>query len=111
KGQSPDMPVRYFAGGIRLDGQASGGNLDHKAQAPDPDATVMTQTCPPTPSSDRRRSDPELVQQNRCAGGSDAANPRPNAAPDRVRRGPRDSGTAQRGPQGTPRGNPPAPTT
>ena len=52
----------------------------------------------------------ERARRSRCADGSDAANPRPSAAPDRIRRGTRDSETAHRELEGTPRENPAAPT-
>ena len=53
KGQSPRSPVSLRGGGIRPDGQASGGRLDHKAQAPLPDAIGMTRTCRQTSGFDR----------------------------------------------------------
>jgi hypothetical protein len=58
--------------GIRPDVEASGGRLDHKAQAPLPAATEMTQNCPRTSGFDRRRSDPARARRNRCVDGSDA---------------------------------------
>src|SRR5207253_2596858 len=100
--RSPNTPVNSRGGGIRPDGQAGGGKSDHKAQALPPDATVMTQTWRQTSDFDRRTGDPEPARRYRCVGGTDAANPRPGTAPDRVRRGLRDSETAHREPGGTP---------
>src|SRR5260370_5029649 len=73
-------------GEVRPDGQASGGRLDYRAQAPPPDAIWMTQTCRQTSGFERRSSDPERARPRRCADDSDATNPRPIAAPDRIRR-------------------------
>ena len=87
KDNPQDAAVTLRGGEFRPDGQASGGRSDHKAQAPLPDAIGMTQTCRQTAGSDPRSSDPERARRSRCADGSDAANPRPGAAPNRVRRG------------------------
>src|SRR6516225_3169904 len=106
KGQPPKATVSYFGGEFRPVRQASGGNLDYKAQAPLPDAIGIKQTS----GFDRRIGDRERGRRNRCADGSDAANPRPIAAPDRVHRGTCESETAQRESEGTPRENPTAPT-
>ena len=54
KGQSPKTPVISPGDDLRPDGQASRGRSDHKAQAPLPDATGMTQTCRQTAGFDRR---------------------------------------------------------
>src|SRR5215472_12552064 len=58
---------------------------------------------------DRKSSDPEPARRNRCADHSEVKNPRPSAAPDRVRRETCDSGIAQRGREGTLTGTPAAP--
>src|SRR3954463_717550 len=96
KRQSPNTPVRPPQGGFRPDRQASRGNLDHKAQAPSPNATAMTQTCRQKTGFDRRIGDPERARRNHRADGSDAANPWPGAPPDRFRRGGSDGETADR---------------
>src|SRR5215471_14050416 len=109
-GRSPRLSVNPPGGGIRPDGPASGGRSDHRAQTPFRDAIGMKRTCRQTSKFDRRRSGPERAPRNRFAHGSDATNPRPGAAPDRVRRGTRDSEIAQKEYEGTPRGNRADPT-
>src|SRR6516164_7875951 len=111
RGPSPRSHVSLRAVVIRPDRRVSDGKLDYKAQAPLPDATGMAQTCPQTSGFDRSSDDPERGRQCRFFLGSDAANRRPSAAPNRIRRGPYDRPTAHREAEGTPRGNPAAPTT
>src|SRR6516225_6946007 len=108
-GQSPNTPLILPAAGPRPDGQAGGERSDHKAQAPLRSATAINRTCREKSGFDRWRSDRERARRNRCVDGSDAANPRPGAARDRVRRGAHDSETAHGEPEGTPRENPAVP--
>src|SRR5262249_35204603 len=60
---------------------------------------------------DRGQCDRKLARPSRCADDSDAATPRPGAATNPIRRGTRDSETAHREREGTPRVNPAHPTT
>src|SRR5262249_9413428 len=110
KGQSPKMPAPTRRGEPRPGGPARGGKSDRRALAPLPDATETTQTYRQTSGSYRRRRDQEQARPCRYADGSDEANPRPGASPNPTRRGTRDSETAHRGPEGSPRENPAAPT-
>src|SRR5215469_12003331 len=111
KGRSPSLTVRLREGPPRSDGQTSGVNWDHKAQAPPRSVIEMKQACRQTSGFDRTTGAPERFPRNRGGGGSDAANPRPSAAPNRLRRGTCDRWTAHREPEGTPKENPAAPTT
>src|SRR5215831_13552664 len=86
-------------------------NWDHKAQAPPRSAIEIKQACRQTSGFDQTTGAPEQFLRNRYGGGSDAANPPPSAAPNRVRRGICDRWTAHREPEGTLKGNPAAPTT
>src|SRR5947209_9228568 len=90
--------------------QVNGGGSDHRAQTPPQDATEIAQICRGTSGSDRTRYDQERARRCRFSVGSDAADPRSSAAPNLIRRDGRDSETAHRGPGGTPRENPAAPT-
>src|SRR5262249_1270752 len=110
KVQSPATTVMKPGDEIRPDGQARDGGSHDKAQAPLPDATGMTQICRQAAVFDRGSCDPGLGQRNRSADGSDAASPRPSAAPNRVLRGAYDIRTVSKGREGTPRENRAAPT-
>src|SRR6516164_2041908 len=90
--------------------RATGGRSDHRAQAPLPDSNAIKQTCRPASGLNRRLGDLKRAHRNRCVDGSDAANPRPSAAPNPNLRGTRDSETAHKEFEGTPRDNPVAPT-
>jgi hypothetical protein len=68
------------------DGQARDGKSDHNAQAPLRAATGMPRTCRQTSGFDPRIGDPERARRHRCAGDSVAADPRPSAAPNPIRR-------------------------
>ena len=87
KDNSQERRALIRGGELRPDGQASRERSYRKVQAPLRDATGMTQTCRQTAGSDRRIGDRERARPSRCADGSDAANPRPGAAPNRIRRG------------------------
>jgi len=106
----PNTPVILPGGGSWPGELVRGGQWDHKTQARSPHGTGKQQTCRQTSGLDPRTGDPERAQRSRCAGGSDAADPRPGVAPIRTRRGRRESATAHRGREGTPRGNRAAPT-
>src|SRR6516162_8584107 len=97
-------------GRFRPDEPEGGGTPDYKGQAPLRDAFGPTQTCRQTPAFVPSRYDPERGPRYRCADGSNAADPRPSARPDRTHSGSRDRKTACMGRAGTPKGNPAAPT-
>ena len=75
-----------------------------------PDATVMTQTLHGKTGFDRRSGNPELIRRYRFVDGSDAANFRQNAPPDRTLPAPNDGMTARREGERTLRENPASPT-
>src|SRR5947209_2334331 len=103
-------PLLIAGGGSPSDCQASCGKPDHKAQGPPPNGTETKQTCRYTAGFCRTICDPERGQRNRRAVGSDAANPDPSAAPNRIRRGICDNRTAHTECGETARENPAAPT-
>src|SRR6516164_5391925 len=109
-GPAPTRTVSLRWGEIRSDGQATGGNSGHKELAPLRDATGMAQTYRSSRDFDRRPGDPERAQRSHCAGGSHGANPRPGAAPARIRHGPHDVPAAHTESGETQRGNPTGPT-
>jgi len=110
KGHSPKTPLSLRGGGSRPDGQAVGGRLDRRARAPLRDAIGMARTFRHTSGFEQRTDGREPARRNGCADGSDATNPRPNAAPNRIRHEMRDGMTAYRECEGIPRENPAAPT-
>src|SRR5215831_6573760 len=107
--QVPNSPVLPHGRGIRRVRQSSGARWDHGAQANVPNASGLKRAYQRATGFDRRSSDPVRAQRNYFAAGSGAANLRPSAEPNRAHRGPRDSGTVQMEPVGTPRTNPGAP--
>src|SRR6516225_7567675 len=102
KGRYQDTPAKIRGGELPLAGQASGGRSDHIGQAPFPNETETQQTCRQTSGLSRRTGGPKRGRLCRSAGGSDAANPRPSAAPNRFRSGVRDSETAHTESEQTP---------
>src|SRR5262249_47727458 len=110
-GRSPNTSVRIGGGEIRPDRQAHSGGSKHKGKERLPDAIGTKKNCRRKAGFDPRKGEPERARRNRSADGSDAANPRPSAAPNGIRRQPRDSETAHRGREGIPWGNRAAPTT
>src|SRR4029077_9376011 len=110
KRQSPKIPVIRPGGKFRFDVRAIGERSDYGARALLQDATEMTPNYRQTSGFDREIRDPKITRRYHCADGSDAANPRPGASPNPIRRDTRDRPTAQRGSEGTPWENPAAPT-
>src|SRR5215469_7576272 len=109
-GQSPYKPLILPGAGLRPEGQARDERWDHKAQTLLRSVSAIRRTYREGSGFDRWRSDRERARRNHSADGSDAANPRPCAARDRVRRGAHDSETAHEEPGGTQRENPAVPT-
>src|SRR6266849_2107977 len=99
--KTPVMPARDEPQSF---GRGRSARSDYRAQAPLPDANAMKQTCRDTSGFDRSMRDPERARRNPCADGSDAANPRPSAAPDPIRRGASNRPTAHTEPEGAPMG-------
>src|SRR5689334_17909587 len=90
----PDTPVLPPGGSPRSDGQANGGNLGCRANELFPETIGIKQTYRETCSLYRRIGDLARARGNSCVDGLSAANPRPSATPDPIRRGTRDSETA-----------------
>src|ERR1700730_196282 len=89
EGRLPNTLLLPPGDGFRSDGQASGGNLDHKPKEPLPDAIGIKQTDRGACGLYRTLGELERARRNRCVDGSPAANLRPGATPDPTRRGTR----------------------
>src|SRR5215470_8927633 len=93
KGRSRNLVVMSPGGRFPPDEPASGGRSDYRAQAPLRDGIGMMQTGRQASALGRSRYDPEPIPPNRCAGGSNAADPLPGAGSVRIRSGSRDRKT------------------